>query len=71
MSPVPLSVLVVDDETPARSEMAWLLEQDERIATIHQAASGGEALDLLHSTPIDVVFSDINMPGLDGMQLAR
>lgn len=68
---MPLSVLVVDDETPARSEMAWLLEQDERIATIHQAASGGEALDLLHSTPIDVVFSDINMPGLGGMQLAR
>ncbi len=71
VSPVPLSALVVDDEAPARSEMTWLLDQDERIGTVHQAASGGEALDLLHSTQIDVVFSDINMPGLDGMQLAR
>ena len=71
MSAAPLSVLVVDDEAPTRSELAWLLDQDERIGTVLQAASGGEALDLLDFTPVDVVFSDINMPGLDGMQLAR
>lgn len=71
MSEAPLSVLVVDDEAPTRSELAWLLDQDERIGTVLQAASGGEALDLLDFTPVDVVFSDINMPGLDGMQLAR
>lgn len=66
-----LNVLVVDDEAPTRSELAWLLDQDERIGSVQQAASGGEALDLLHSGQIDIVFSDINMPGLDGMQLAR
>ena len=71
MSAAPLSVLVVDDEAPTRSELAWLLDQDERIGTVLQAASGGEVLDLLDFTPVDVVFSDINMPGLDGMQLAR
>lgn len=66
-----LTVLVVDDEAPARSEMAWLLNHDEHIAQVLQASSGGEALDVLHHGGIDVVFSDINMPGLDGMQLAR
>lgn len=66
-----LTALVVDDEAPARSEMAWLLEQDERIGRILQAATGGEALDRLHADAIDVVFSDISMPGLDGLQLAR
>ncbi|WP_460468192.1 LytR/AlgR family response regulator transcription factor [Calidifontibacter terrae] len=67
----PLTVLVVDDEPPARSELAFLLGRDDHIGEVHQAASGGEALDLLHQRDIDVVFSDINMPGLDGLQLAR
>lgn len=67
----PLTVLVVDDEPPARSEVAYLLNQDDRIGQVFAAASGGEALDLLHDRDVDIVFSDISMPGLDGMQLAR
>lgn len=66
-----LAVLVVDDEAPARSEMAWLLGADDLVGRVDQAASGGAALDRLEGGDIDVVFSDINMPGLDGIQLAR
>ncbi|WP_435200408.1 LytR/AlgR family response regulator transcription factor [Janibacter sp. GS2] len=66
-----LTVLVVDDEVPARTEVAWLLDQDDRVARVLTAASGTAALAALEREQIDVVFSDISMPGLDGMQLAR
>jgi DNA-binding LytR/AlgR family response regulator len=66
-----LSALVVDDEAPARSELRYLLDRDERIGAIHLAASGTDALRLLDAEHIDVIFSDISMPGLDGMELAR
>lgn len=66
-----LTVLVVDDEVPARNEVAWLLDQDDRVARVLTAASGTAALAALEREQIDVVFSDISMPGLDGMQLAR
>ena len=66
-----LTVLVVDDEAPARNEVAWLLDQDDRVEQVLTAASGTAALAALEREPIDVVFSDISMPGLDGMQLAR
>src|SRR5690606_25066258 len=66
-----LTALVVDDEAPALAEMRFLLEQDERIGRIITASSGTDALRALESEPIDVVSSDINMPGLDGMERAR
>ena len=70
-SPPALTALVVDDEAPARNEVAWLLDQDERVERVLTAASGTAALAALEREQIDVVFSDISMPGLDGMQLAR
>ncbi len=66
-----LRALVVDDEPPALEELAWLLQQDERIGLVRTAASGTDALRALESADVDVVFCDINMPGLDGMDLAR
>lgn len=66
-----LTVLVVDDEAPARNEVAWLLDRDERVGRVITASSGTTALAALEREQIDVVLSDISMPGLDGMQLAR
>lgn len=66
-----LTALVVDDEAPALAEMRFLLEQDDRIGRILTAGSGMDALRALESEQVDVVFSDINMPGLGGMELAR
>ena len=66
-----LRALVVDDEAPALSELAYLLRQDERIGDIRTASNGADALRALESAPVDVVFCDIKMPGLDGMALAR
>jgi DNA-binding LytR/AlgR family response regulator len=66
-----LRALVVDDEVPALAELVYLLSSDERIGEIRTAASGSEALKILQDAAIDVVFCDIKMPGLDGIDLAR
>jgi len=70
-TPSPLRALIVDDEAPALSELAWLLGQDVRIGRIRTADSGAQALKALESEPVDVLFCDISMPGLDGLDLAR
>lgn len=66
-----LRALVVDDELPALEELAYLLRQDSRINEVRRANSAAEALKALEGEDIDVVFSDIKMPGLDGLDLAR
>lgn len=70
-TPSPLRALVVDDEPPALSELAWLLGSDERIGRVLTADSSTQALRVLESEPVDVLFCDISMPGLDGLDLAR
>ena len=70
-SPLGLRALLVDDEAPALSELTFLLRQDHRIGEIRTAASGADALRALDTHPVDVVFCDIKMPGLDGMEFAR
>ena len=68
---VALRVLAVDDEAPARAELAYLLARDPRIGTVLTAADGAEALRLLETEQVDALFVDIRMPGLDGLDLAR
>jgi DNA-binding LytR/AlgR family response regulator len=70
-TPPQLRALVVDDEAPALGELAFLLEQDPRIGRVRTAGSGAEALKALEAEPVDVLFCDIQMPGLDGLDLAR
>ncbi|MFI7586311.1 LytR/AlgR family response regulator transcription factor [Spongisporangium articulatum] len=70
-TPGPLRTLVVDDEAPARDELAFLLRQDPRIGSLRTAGSAAAALKELEAEPVDVVFCDIAMPGLDGLDLAR
>jgi DNA-binding LytR/AlgR family response regulator len=66
-----LRALVVDDEAPALSELTYLLRRDERIGDIRTASNGADALRALESAPVDVLFCDIKMPGLNGIELAR
>lgn len=66
-----LRVLVVDDEAPARAELDFLLRQDERVGEVHCVASAPEALRFLNHDAVDVIFCDIRLPGLDGLELAR
>lgn len=71
MTDSPLRVLVADDEEPALAELVYLLSQDKRIGEIRTASNGPDALKILQAADLDVVFCDIKMPGLDGIDLAR
>ncbi|WP_105969569.1 LytR/AlgR family response regulator transcription factor [Streptomyces geranii] len=75
-----LRALAVDDERPSLEELLYLLRADPRIGTAEGAGDATEALRrinrALQSGPggaeaVDVVFLDIHMPGLDGLDLAR
>ncbi|APA97470.1 LytR/AlgR family response regulator transcription factor [Nocardia seriolae] len=65
-----LRVLAVDDEKPALDELVYLLRTRPEVGEIHQAGDATSALRVLRAHPVDAVFLDINMPGLDGMELA-
>lgn len=66
-----LKALLVDDEVPARSELRFLLGEAGGVEVVGEAGSASEALQLIKAIPYDVVFLDINMPGLSGMDLAE
>ena len=63
------SILIVDDETPIREWIAACIQDYVGIKQILTARNGEEAIKLLCSTDIDIVFTDITMPKLDGIQL--
>jgi DNA-binding LytR/AlgR family response regulator len=65
-----LTVLVVDDEAPALSELVFLLRQDQQIEVVLSADGAAEALRILQLHRVDGVFLDIHMPGLSGVELA-
>jgi DNA-binding LytR/AlgR family response regulator len=66
-----LTALVIDDERPALDELSFLLGQDPRIGEILADDSATEALRTLQERDVDVVFLDIQMPGLTGLDLAQ
>jgi DNA-binding LytR/AlgR family response regulator len=69
--PVALRTLVVDDEQPVLDELVYLLGRDPRIGEVLTARSGTEALRRLEGGGVDLLFLDIAMPGLSGIDLAR
>jgi two-component system response regulator LytT len=66
-----LRVLVVDDEQLAREELCYQLEQAGEIDIVGQAGNGIEALSAVDRLEPDLVFLDIQMPGLGGFEVAR
>ena len=66
-----LSVLAVDDETPALDELVFLLKNSALASHVRAVSSATEALHHLHHERYDVVLLDIAMPGIDGLELAR
>src|SRR3954463_4497535 len=66
-----LRVLVVDDEQLAREELCFLLGQVGNLEIAGQAKDGVEALRLTGELKPDVIFLDVQMPGLTGFEVAR
>jgi two-component system, LytTR family, response regulator LytT len=66
-----LRVMVVDDEQPARDELCYQLEQLGDVEVVAQAGNGVEALSAIDRLGPDLIFLDIQMPGLNGFEVAR
>ena len=68
---MPLSTLIVDDEQLARDELAYLLKNIEDVEVVAQGKNGLEAVTLIREHNPDLVFLDVQMPGLDGFGVIK
>jgi DNA-binding NarL/FixJ family response regulator len=64
-------ILIVDDQTLFRSGLARLLDGDERVKVVGEAADGVEAVQKVSSVKPDIVLMDLRMPNLDGIEATR
>ncbi len=68
---MPMTALIVDDERLAREELKYLLDSVGGVEVIAQGQNGIEAVDLIRTHHPDVVFLDVQMPGLDGFAVLK
>jgi two-component system, LytTR family, response regulator len=66
-----MNVLLVDDEPPARRRMRRLLGDADDVSVVAECGSGASALESLRTHRVDLVFLDIQMPGVDGFVVAE
>jgi two-component system response regulator LytT len=66
-----LTTIIVDDEKPASDELAYLLKEFPEIEVVATGSNGLEAIDLIQKLEPELVFLDVQMPGLDGMGVLR
>jgi len=66
-----LTAVLIDDERPARDELGYLLGRISGVEVVGQAENGIEALTAIDRLQPDVVFLDVQMPGLTGLEVAR
>ena len=66
-----LSTVIVDDEQLARDELAFLLKNLEDVDVVAQGKNGLEAVNLIREHNPDLVFLDVQMPGLDGFGVIK
>jgi two-component system LytT family response regulator len=64
-----LCILVVDDEAPARQRLVDLLKKDPQVGGVSEAANGKAAVEIIGREAPDLVFLDVQMPELDGLQV--
>src|SRR5580698_5345050 len=66
-----LTALIIDDEPLARQELQYLLERAGGVDVLAQGTNGIEAVELIRSHKPDLVFLDVQMPGLDGFAVLK
>ncbi|MDO4887834.1 MAG: response regulator transcription factor [Actinomycetaceae bacterium] len=65
-----IRILVVDDQSLVCGAIAAMLDLEDDFEVIGQASDGQQALALMEGTDVDVVLTDVEMPGMDGIELA-
>ena len=68
---VPITALVIDDEQLAREELKFLLGSMDNVELLAEGSNGIEAVELIEEYQPDVVFLDVQMPGLDGFAVLK
>ena len=68
---MPITALIIDDEQLAREELQYLLEDAGDVDILAQGRNGIEAVELIESHHPDLVFLDVQMPGLDGFAVLK
>ena len=66
-----MNVLIVDDEKIEREGIKYLLSMEKGKRSLYEAANGKQALQILRTESIDLLLTDIKMPHMDGLELAR
>ena len=67
-----MKVLIVDDEIQIRKGLRLKVEwEEEGFQLVEEASNGKEALEILQTNDIDVVITDMRMPIMDGVELAK
>src|SRR5208337_2175609 len=66
-----IAALIVDDEQPARDELAFLLKGFPDVEVVGQGKNGVEAVNLIRELNPQVTFLDVQMPGLDGFGVIK
>lgn len=66
---MPIQVVVADDEVLARQKLLQLLREEPNVQVVGEGASGPEIIDLVQFTKPDLLFLDVQMPGMDGFDI--
>jgi two-component system response regulator LytT len=66
-----INTIIVDDERPARDELAFLLRSFPEVLLVAQGKNGLEAVTLVKEHDPDLLFLDVQMPGLDGFGVIK
>ncbi|KUK82413.1 MAG: Response regulator [Pelotomaculum thermopropionicum] len=67
--PEKLKALIIDDEYPARQELRFALDSFDNVEIVGEAANAQEAMELIKALDYHVLFLDISMPGMSGLEL--
>ena len=68
---MPITAVIIDDERLAREELKYLLDSTGSVEVLAEGSNGIEAIDLVAEHQPDVVFLDVQMPGLDGFAVLK
>jgi DNA-binding NarL/FixJ family response regulator len=67
----PIRVVLVDDQQMVRAGFRMVIDSQPDLTVVGQAGDGAGAVELLRTTPADVVLMDVRMPGTDGIEATR
>ena len=68
---MPITALIIDNEQLARDELKYLLDATGQVEILAEGSNGFEAVELIQTHQPDLVFLDVQMPGLDGFAVIK